>query len=71
MLQGINLEIEMLAQKIGYIDAVINIFEKNNLDLEDIKEIVDENILEKLKVEFVKKNFFKNKKINSIEDIFK
>lgn len=70
-LDGISLQIEQLVAQEGlsYIDATIHFCQKFGLDLEEAKEILHPNLIEKIKTEFVKKNYFPDQKIeNSIED---
>lgn len=75
MLIGLNLEIEKIKQKFPeerYIDIVLKICEEKNIDVEDLVPYLSKNIIENIKVEFIKANMVKDKKIlSSFEDLLK
>jgi hypothetical protein len=66
-----NIEIRAAACK-SYIEAVVDFAEEKEVDFEDIVELLHPQIIEKLKIEFIQKNHFPNKKLpNSIEQFMK
>lgn len=72
MLDQFNLQIEKMAkQNNSYIDAVLEFIENSEgtYDFDDIQEILHPFIIEKIKIEFIEKNYLKDKKIqNSLKD---
>lgn len=70
-LTGISLQIEKLMAEEGLnvIEATIQFAEINGIDIEEMGDLIDPILKEKLKTEFIKKNFFSDKKIeNSLTD---
>lgn len=74
MLDGLNTEIERLANKHNgsYIEALVEFREIREIhDFEDIVELLHPNIVQKIKQEFVSKKFFPGKKVeNALPDFF-
>jgi hypothetical protein len=74
MLDQLSLTIEQLASETGgsYIDAIVEFAHRNHIqEFEEIVALLHPTLYEKLKVEFIEKNFFKDNKIdNSIKDFF-
>jgi len=72
MLDNFNLQIEKLAAKHkSYIAAICEFAEENGIDeFEEVIPCLNSIILEKVKTEFIKKNFFSNKKITNALDSF-
>ena len=71
-LSGLSLVIEQYAtERNSYIAAIVDFAEEKEIDVEDVVEVLHPQIIEKLKIEFVQKNFFKDKKIdNSLVSFF-
>ena len=70
---SLDLDIEILAQKRGsYMDAILEFAEnKGILDYEDIIDSLHPQIVEKVKVEAIKKNYVPAMKIeNDFDDFF-
>lgn len=71
-LSGVSLTIEKLAaEKDSYIEAVVDFAEENELDVEEIVSYLHPQIVAKLKLEFIRKNHFADKKAEpSVTDFF-
>jgi len=71
-MDSITTEIErkVATKKCSYIEAVLEFAEENEIaDIEDLVEQLHPNIVDKLKTDFVKKKYFRNKKVEgTIED---
>lgn len=71
MLDGMNTKIERMAHECGsYIDAVVDFAEQNEMDVEELADFLHPNIRDALKAEFIKKNHFRDKKIDNSLDGF-
>ena len=73
MLDSVNIEIEELALKNdgSYIDAIIEFSEKKGInDVEDVLEMLHPIVYEKVKSEFIEKNYIKDKPRNKSLDKF-
>jgi len=71
MIDNVSLQIEERALKNkSYIIAITEFCEENNIhDFEDLLEVIDKSIINKIKQEFIDKNFIPSlKKDNSIID---
>lgn len=64
---SVSIEIEniRLQQDCSYLEAMISWAEKNSFDLEDMKEVVSEVLIEKLRSEQVELNAVKSEKAAS------
>lgn len=64
---SVSIEIEniRLRQDCSYLEAMISWAEKNSFDLEDMKEVVSEVLIEKLRSEQVELNAVKSEKAAS------
>lgn len=63
MLDPLSLKIEkMVVESKSYIDSVVDYAEANTLDVEDVLEIVNKNIFEKIKQEFIDRHYFPDNK---------
>ncbi len=74
MIDQVTIKIEEIYLETGsYIDAIIEFANKFNIqDYEDILEVVNPILKEKIKQEFIDKNYFPDKKKQtSITDFFK
>jgi hypothetical protein len=72
-LSGINLQIENLVAggELNYIEAVLHFCEENNIEIDEVADLIDPILKEKLKTEFVRLNYFSEKKIpNQLKDFF-
>lgn len=71
-MNAVSIEIEKRAlQTNSYIEAVVDYCEDKQIgDIEDVVEILHPNIIEKIRVEAIKKNYFRDKKSENINDIF-
>lgn len=57
-LDPLSLLIEEEALKYGsYIDAIVEYSKENSIDFEDILEVVNSNVYDKVRAEFINKNF--------------
>lgn len=73
MLDSVNIEIEELALKNdgSYIDAIIEFSEKKDLlDVEDVLGMLHPIVYEKVKTEFIERNYIKDKPRNKSLDNF-
>lgn len=73
MLDALSMEIERSAKEKGsYIDAILEFQKSKDIDdVEDIVDILHPIVVEKIKIEFIKKNFLPDQKIdNSISSEF-
>lgn len=50
-------EKEVIHKKMSYMDAIINVCENNNIDLEDVRKFVNTHLKDKLEAEAMKLNF--------------
>ena len=70
-LNGLSLTIEkMAAEKGSYIEAVVDFAEENEIEVEEVVVLLHPQIVSKLKVEFIKKNHFRDQKIEGTVDDF-
>ncbi len=55
-------KINILANKVGYIDAMVTISEKFDIDIEDLLELISEDdiLLKNIKQEFIEKKMVRN-----------
>ena len=73
MLDNFNLDIvQRAARDGGLIEAIVNLCEEKGIwDFEDVVELLDPIVLEKLKMEFYLRNYIPEKKIdNSLKRFF-
>lgn len=71
-LDNLNLEIERRAAISGsYIEAIKDFCEEKEIyDFEDVTEQLDPILIKKIETEFIKKNYFRDKKIVHHTDTF-
>jgi hypothetical protein len=71
-INNLDYEIEMrYLQNFSYIDSIIEYCNENRIpDYEDVIETLNPVLIEKIKVEFKKKRFFRDEKIVTLEDFF-
>ena len=69
-INNLDIEIETRALVTGsYIEAITDFCQEKGIEEENIVDLLNPILLEKVKVEFYKKNYFPKKKIkNSLED---
>lgn len=53
-------ESEVMKTGMNYIDSIVHLCEKNNIEVEDIKKYLNDSIKENLEVEAMGLNFIKN-----------
>lgn len=73
MIDQLSITIERLAKDTGsYIDAIIEFANMNHIEeFEEIVNLLHPTLYDKVKTEFIEKNYFKDNKIdNSIKDFF-
>ena len=73
MIEGINYLIER--HKLDhefetYIEAITDFAEHHEIEVEEIVDIMDPILKEKVKIEFIKRNYFPDKKIECTLDDF-
>jgi len=72
-MEGINLLIERF--KIdhnynGYIETIVDFASEHEVEIEEIVDNIDGTLKRKVEIEFIKKNWFPNKKIENSLDEF-
>jgi Phage late-transcription coactivator len=69
-INNLDIEIETRALETGsYIEAINDFCDEKGIEQENIVELLNPILLDKVKVEFYKKNWFPEKKIkNSLDD---
>jgi len=69
----LSLHIEKMAKQHGsYIDAIVEYSKLNEIDFEDILEVLNKNVVDKTRQEFITKNFIPSMKSeNSIMSFMK
>lgn len=73
MLDNFNLDIEQRAARTGsYIEAIIELCEEKNIpEFEDVVEMLNPIVLDKIKMEYIQKNYIPELKIeNSLKEFF-
>jgi len=50
---------------VSYIDSLVELHTILKIDMEDLVEMLPDNILNEIKIEFAKKNMVKNEKLNN------
>ena len=74
-MEGINLLIERFKishNYSGYIETIVDFAEEYEVEIEEIVDNIDGNLKRKVEIEFIKNNWFPDKKIeNSMEDFLK
>ena len=67
----LDIEIEQRAIKVGYMQAIIDFCEEKEIyDYEDVTEQLSDVLINKIKLEARKKNYFPDKKIKIINNVF-
>ena len=59
------IETTVFTKKLSYMDAIIHVCEKNNIEPEDVKRYLNKNILENLEAEAMSLNFLP--KMNTLD----
>ncbi len=72
-IDSVSLEIEKKASKVGYIEAMIEFCEEKQIDeYEDVLEHLHPIVKEKIKQEFIQKNYLPKLKVAaSLDNFFK
>jgi len=74
-MDGINLLIERFKQDNNietYIETVLDFAVHHEIEVEEIVDNIDSNLKKKIEVEFIKNNYFPNRKIEcTLDDFFK
>jgi len=74
-MEGINLLIERfkIAQGYdGYIETIVDFASEHEVEIEEIVDNIDGTLKRKVEIEFIKKNWFPDRKIeNSMDDFLK
>lgn len=60
---------EYKERNIEYIDALVEIQETYNLDMEDLVEMLPDDIIEHIKLQFAKRKMIRNKKLRDMADM--
>ncbi len=72
-MEGINLLIEkhkMRYKFVSYIETIVDFAKEHDIEVEEIVDSIDKNLKKKVEVEFIKNNWFPNKKIETSLDSF-
>jgi len=72
MVDNVTIQIEVMAAKCGsFKEAFLDFAEMNEIyDYEDLLATISPNLLQKIKNEFIEKNYFPDKKQDNILDLF-
>ena len=57
-------ESEVKANNLSYMDAVVNLCEKNNIEIEDVKKFLSNSVKERIEVEAMELNYLP--KVNTL-----
>jgi hypothetical protein len=57
-------ESEVKASNLSYMDAVVNLCEKNNIEIEDVKKFLSSSVKERIEVEAMELNYLP--KVNTL-----
>lgn len=57
-------ESEVKANNLSYMDAVVNLCEKNNIEIEDVKKFLSSSVKERIEVEAMELNYLP--KVNTL-----
>jgi hypothetical protein len=71
-MEGFTVMIEkrVVEENVGYIEAVCDLARENDIEVEEIVDHVHPQLKEKIKIEFIKKNYFPDMKIEGTLDDF-
>jgi len=51
--------VDLRSKKVSYVDAIIEISDTNNIDMDDLVEMLPDDMIEEIKIEFYKRKMTK------------